>query len=91
MLYCNLNARGKNNDKDFLYLVAVVDWHSRKVLSWRLSNTMDTSFCLEALDEAIARYGAPEMFNAGQGSQFTSEVFTNRQAQGPWHQDQYGR
>ena len=53
-----------------------MDWHSRKVLSWRLSNTMDTRFCVEALEEAIARYGAPEIFNTGQGSQFTSEQFT---------------
>jgi putative transposase len=62
--------------KGFLYLVAVMDWHSRKVLSWRLSNTMDTGFCLEALEEAIARYGVPEMFNTDQGSQFTSDKFT---------------
>jgi putative transposase len=64
--------------KGFLYLVAVMDWHSRKVLSWRLSNTMDTGFCLEALDEAIARYGTPAIFNTDQGSQFTSEAFTSR-------------
>jgi putative transposase len=62
--------------KGFLYLVAVMDWHSRKVLSWRLSNTMDTRFCLEALEEAIAHYGVPEMFNTDQGSQFTSDKFT---------------
>lgn len=62
--------------KGFLYLVAVMDWHSRKVLSWRLSNTMDTRFCLDALEEAIERYGAPEMFNTDQGSQFTSDKFT---------------
>ena len=60
----------------FVYLVAVIDWFSRKVLSWRLSNTMDTSFCIEALEEAIARYGRPEIFNTDQGSQFTSEAFT---------------
>jgi putative transposase len=64
--------------KGFLYLVAVMDWHSRKVLSWRLSNTMDARFCLEALDEALARYGTPEIFNTDQGSQFTSEAFTSR-------------
>lgn len=64
--------------KGFLYLVAVMDWHSRKVLSWRLSNTMDTRFCLEALDEAIERYGTPEIFNTDQGSQFTSEAFTGK-------------
>ena len=62
--------------RGFLYLVAIMDWHSRKVLSWRLSNTMDTSFCLEALEEAIGKYGAPEIFNTDQGSQFTSLDFT---------------
>ncbi len=55
--------------KGFLYLVAIMDWHARKVLSWRLSNTMDAHFCLEALDEAIARFGAPEIFNTDQGAQ----------------------
>ena len=58
--------------RGFLYLVAVMDWASRKVLSWRLSNTLDASFCVEALEEAIARYGPPEIFNTDQGSQFTS-------------------
>lgn len=62
----------------FAYLVAIIDWHSRFVLSWRLSNTMDTSFCLEALEEALQRYGKPEIFNTDQGSQFTSEAFTGR-------------
>lgn len=61
----------------FLYLVAVLDWFSRYVLSWRLSNSMDTSFCLEALDEALTR-GRPEIFNSDQGSQFTSREFTGR-------------
>jgi putative transposase len=60
----------------FAYLVAVIDWYSRKVLSWRLSNTMDTSFCTEALQEAIDAYGAPEYFNTDQGAQFTAEEFT---------------
>jgi len=64
--------------KGFLYLVAIMDWHSRKVLSWRLSNTMDVHFCLEALDEAIERFGTPEIFNSDQGCQFTSETFTDR-------------
>ena len=64
--------------KGFLYLVAVMDWHSRKVLAWRLSNTMDTRFCIEALDEAITRYGSPAIFNTDQGSQFTSEAFTSK-------------
>src|SRR5665647_2155850 len=62
----------------FLYLVAVIDWASRAVLAWRLSNTMDTRFCIEALDEALARYGKPRIFNTDQGSQFTSEAFTGR-------------
>jgi len=63
-------------DRGFLYLVAIQDWASRKVLSWRLSNTMDASFCVEALEEALARYGPPEIFNTDQGSQFTSLEFT---------------
>lgn len=62
--------------KGFLYLVAVMDWHSRKVLSWRLSNTLDTEFCVEALREALHRFGPPEIFNTDQGCQFTSEAFT---------------
>jgi len=61
----------------FLYLVAVMDWYSRFVLSWRLSNTLDVEFCLEALDEALG-YGRPEIFNSDQGSQFTSVSFTSR-------------
>ena len=62
--------------RGFLYLVAIMDWHSRKVLSWRLSNTMDTRFCVEALEEAVELYGTPEIFNTDQGSQFTSFDFT---------------
>jgi len=62
----------------FVYLVAVIDWFSRRVLAWKLSITMDVSFCLEALDEALSRYGKPEIFNTDQGSQFTSEAFTGR-------------
>ena len=62
--------------KGFMYLVAIMDWHSRRVLSWRVSNTMDTGFCVEALEEALQRYGAPGIFNTDQGSQFTSEAFT---------------
>lgn len=61
----------------FAYLVAVLDWHSRKVLSWELSNTMDVHFCVSALDKAIKRFGKPEIFNTDQGSQFTSEKFTD--------------
>ena len=60
----------------FLYLVAIMDWHSRKVLAWRLSNTMDAIFCVEALEEALALYGRPEIFNSDQGAQFTSTAFT---------------
>jgi putative transposase len=63
--------------KGFVYLVAIIDWHSRRVLSWRLSNCMDTSFCLEALEEALMRHGTPAIFNTDQGSQFTSEDFTD--------------
>ncbi len=62
--------------KGFVYLVAVIDWYSRKVLSHRISNTMDDGFCVEALEEAIATYGPPEIFNTDQGSQFTSLAFT---------------
>jgi putative transposase len=62
--------------RGFLYLVAVIDWASRAVLSWRLSNTMDVSFCVAALEEALARFGKPEIFNTDQGSQFTSAAFT---------------
>lgn len=62
--------------KGFAYLVAVMDRASRKVLSWRLSNTMTTDFCTEALEEAITKYGRPEIFNTDQGAQFTSEEFT---------------
>jgi putative transposase len=64
--------------KGFVYVVAIIDWYSRKVLSWRLSNTMDTHFCLEALDEALRKYDKPVIFNSDQGSQFTSDVFTGR-------------
>jgi putative transposase len=62
--------------RGFVYLFAVMDWASRKVLSWRISNTMTTDFCLEAVQEAIHRYGRPEIFNTDQGSQFTSMEFT---------------
>ncbi len=62
--------------RGFLYLVAIMDWATRHVLAWRLSNTMDVRFCLEALNEALARYGPPEIFNTDQGSQFTSLEFT---------------
>jgi putative transposase len=62
--------------RGFLYLVAIIDWASRAVLAWRLSNTMDVGFCLAALEEALARFGKPEIFNTDQGSQFTSGEFT---------------
>src|SRR5471030_2712430 len=62
--------------RGFVYLAAVVDWFSRRVLAWRLSITMEADFCVEALEEALAKYGRPEMFNTDQGSQFTSVAFT---------------
>jgi putative transposase len=63
--------------KGFCYLVAIMDWASRKILSWKLSNTLDVSFCREALEEALAKYGTPYIFNTDQGSQFTSVEFTS--------------
>ena len=62
--------------RGFMYLVAVMDWYSRKVLSWRVSNTLDSEFCIDAVSEAIGRYGIPEIFNTDQGAQFTSRGFT---------------
>jgi len=62
--------------RGFLYLVPIMDWHSRAVLAWRVSNTMDLRFCVSALEEAMARFGKPEIFNTDQGSQFTSTEFT---------------
>ena len=62
--------------RGFVHLAAVIDWRRRRVLAWRLSITMETSFCIEALEEALARYGGPEIFNTDQGSQFTSMDFT---------------
>ena len=63
--------------RGFMYLMAVMDWHCRKVLSWRISNTLDADFCVEALEEAIGRFGSPEIFNTDQGAQFTSSAFTD--------------
>jgi putative transposase len=63
--------------RGFMYLVAVMDWYSRKVLAFKLSNTLDTDFCLEAVEGAIRRYGLPEIFNTDQGAQFTSRAFTD--------------
>jgi putative transposase len=62
--------------RGFVYLAAVIDWFSRRVLSWRLSITMEAGFCVEAVEEALARHGKPEIFNTDQGSQFTSTAFT---------------
>ena len=62
----------------FLYLVAIIDWYSRYVLAWELSNTLDTAFCLDALEAALKRQRAPAIFNTDQGCQFTSEAFTDR-------------
>lgn len=62
--------------KGFIYLTVIMDWYSRKVLSWRLSNSLDSRFCIDALEEAIYRYGKPDIFNTDQGSQYTSEAFT---------------
>ena len=62
----------------FVYLVAVMDWHSRKVLSWELSNSMDSNFCVNTLERAIRLHGTPEIFNTDQGSQYTSEIHTER-------------
>jgi putative transposase len=64
-------------DRGFAYLVAIIDWHSRRVLSWRLSNTLDSRFCVETLHEAMSRFGKPEIFNTDQGAQLTSEAFTS--------------
>lgn len=64
-------------EKGFAYLVAIIDWYSRRVLSWRLSNTLDTLFCLNCLEEAIRHYGVPDIFNTDQGAQFTSQRFTD--------------
>src|SRR3954468_19184796 len=61
--------------RGFLYLVVIMDWHSRAVLSWRLSNTLHADFCVEALEEALRQFGRPEIFNTDQGSQFTSDAF----------------
>lgn len=64
--------------RGLLYLVAIIDWHTRKVLAWRISNTLEADFCVDALNEAIARFGPPEIMNTDQGSQFTSFAWTDR-------------
>ena len=63
--------------RGFVYLTAVMDWFARRVLAWRLSNTMEASFCIDAVEEALAKYGCPQIFNTDQGSQFTSAEFTS--------------
>jgi putative transposase len=63
--------------RGFMYLIAIMDWATRKVLSWRLTNTLDTNFCVEALKEALFKYGAPEIFNTDQRCQFIREKFTS--------------
>ena len=63
--------------RGFVYLIAIVDWFSRRVLAWRLSITLETDFCIEALEEALTRFGTPDIFNTDQGSQFTSMAFTS--------------
>ena len=64
--------------RGFLYLVAIMDWFTRKVLAWRISNTCEAEFCVEAFNEAVHRFGAPEIMNSDQGSQFTSFAWTDR-------------
>jgi putative transposase len=64
-------------DRGFAYLVAVIDWYSRRVLSWRISNSMEAAFCVDCLEDALRAHGKPEVFNSDQGSQFTSDDFTN--------------
>ena len=76
--------------RGFLYLVAIMDWASRHGLAWRLSNTLDAGFCTDALDEALARHGTPEIFTTDQGSQFTGFAFTGRLREGR-HPDLDGR
>ncbi|CUH74628.1 putative transposase OrfB [Tritonibacter multivorans] len=64
--------------RGFLYLVAIMDWHTRKVLAWRISNTLEAEFCVDALNEATHKFGPPEIMNTDQGSQFTSFAWTDR-------------
>jgi len=63
--------------RGFVYLTAVMDWFTRRILAWRLSNTMEASFCIDAVEEALAKHGCPQIFNTDQGSQFTSTEFTS--------------
>jgi putative transposase len=64
--------------RGFRYLVAIMEWHTHKILAWRISNTLEADFCVEALNEAIHKFGPPEIMNTGQGSQFTSFAWTDR-------------
>ena len=75
--------------RGFVYLAVVLDWFSRRVLAWRLSITMEATFCVEAMEDALARYGKPDIFNTDQGSQFTGSL--HRRACRPRHRHQYGR
>jgi len=71
--------------RGFVYLAAVIDWFSRKILAWKVSITLDTQFCIEAVEEALARYGKPDIFNTDQGSQFTSIAFRiSMDGKGAW-------
>src|SRR3954465_2382923 len=72
--------------KGFIYLVAIMDWHSRAVLAWRTSNTLHADFCVDALEEALRRFGRPEIFNTDQGSQLPAPTSPARRAEGPRHQ-----
>ena len=76
--------------RGFVYLAVVLDWATRRVLSWRLSITMEAAFCVETLEDALARHGRPEIFNTDQGSQFTGAAFTGRARQ-QRHRHQHGR
>ena len=78
--------------RGFYCLVAVMDWASRNVSAWRFSNTLDASFCVDALEEALAKYSAPDILNTNQGSQFNSEAFTKvLTSRGSSHQHQHGQ
>ena len=79
--------------RGFLYLAAIMDWHTRKVLTWRISNTLEADFCVEALNEAIHLFGPPEIMNTDQGSQFTSFAWTDclRRSRVPISMDDKGR
>jgi len=71
--------------RGFLYLVAIMDWHTRKVLAWRISNTLEADFCVEALNEAIHKFGPPALTNTDQGRQFTSFAWADRQRRSAVH------